>query len=88
LTESVAALVSEGFVELAEIAVGGTKISSPAASRSFTRGGRLERIERQATERVERLKHEVAFDPAAASRRPAGGATTRGAGGRGEGGPN
>lgn len=69
LTESVTALVSEGLVELDEIAVDGTKIRSPAASRSFTRGGRLERIERQAAERVERLKREVASDPAAATRR-------------------
>jgi len=69
LTESVTALVSEGLVELDEIAVDGTKIRSPAAARSFTRGGRLERIERQAAERVERLKQEVASDPAAASRR-------------------
>ena len=69
LTESVTALVSEGLVALDEIAVDGTKIRSPAASRSFTRGGRLERIERQAAERIERLKREVACDPAAASRR-------------------
>ncbi len=69
LTESVTALVSEGLVELDEIAVDGTKIRSPAASRSFTRGGRLERIERQVAERVERLKQEVACDPAAATRR-------------------
>jgi transposase len=69
LTESVTALVSEGLVALDEIAVDGTKLRSPAASRSFTRGGRLERIERQAAERVERLKQEVASDPAAATRR-------------------
>jgi transposase len=69
LTESVTALVSEGLVELDEIAVDGTKVRSPAASRSFTRGGRLERIERQAAERVERLRREVASDPAAATQR-------------------
>lgn len=69
LTESVTALVSEGLVVLDEIAVDGTKLRSPASSRSFTRGGRLERIERQVAERVERLKVEVAVDPAAVSRR-------------------
>jgi transposase len=69
LTESVTALVSEGLVELDEIAVDGTKVRSPASGRSFTRGGRLERIERQAAERVARLKAEVASDPAAVSRR-------------------
>jgi transposase len=69
LSQSVAALVSEGLVALDEIAVDGTKIRSPASARSFTRGGRLERIERQAVERVARLKAEVAADPAAVSRR-------------------
>jgi len=69
LTESVTALVSEGLVGLDEIAVDGTKVRAPAASRSFTRGGRLERIERQAAERVARLKAAVAVDPAASSRR-------------------
>jgi transposase len=69
LTESVTALVSEGLVELDEIAVDGTKLRSPASARSFTRGGRLERIERQAAERVERLKRELECDPAATTRR-------------------
>jgi hypothetical protein len=69
LTESVTALVSEGLVVLDEIAVDGTKPRSPASARSFTRGGRLERIERQAAERVERLKREVASDPATNTRR-------------------
>jgi transposase len=69
LSESVAALVAEGLVVLDEIAVDGTKIRSPASAGSFTRGGRLERIERQAAERVTRLKAEVAADPVAASRR-------------------
>ena len=69
LTESVTALVSEGLVALDEIAVDGTKIRSPAAARSFTRGGRLERIERQVAARVERLKRELASEPAASSRR-------------------
>ena len=69
LTESVTALVSEGLVVLDEIAVDGTKLRSPASARSFTRGGRLERIERQAAERVERLKRQVASDPATNTRR-------------------
>jgi len=38
LTESVTALVSAGLVGLDEIAVDGTKVRSPAAARSFTRG--------------------------------------------------
>jgi transposase len=52
LTESVTALVSEGLIELDEIAVDGTKVRSPASARSFTRGGRLERIERQAAHQL------------------------------------
>lgn len=51
LTESVTALVSEKLVTLDEIAVDGTKVRAPAGARSFTRGGRLARIERQAAER-------------------------------------
>src|SRR3984885_1626181 len=69
LSESVTALVSQGLAELDEIAVDGTKVRSPAAAGSFTRGGRLARIERQAAERVARLKADVASDPAGASRR-------------------
>jgi hypothetical protein len=69
LTESVTALVSEGLVVLDEIAVDGTKLRSPASSRSFTRGGRLERIERRAAERVAQLKQEIASNPAAVTRR-------------------
>ena len=69
LTESVTALVLEGLVVLDEIAVDGTKLRSPASSRSFTRGGRLERIERQAAERVANRRQEIASDPAAVTRR-------------------
>ncbi len=53
LTESVTALVSEGLAKLDEIAVDGTKLRSPASSRSFTR--RAAGADRVA-ERVERLR--------------------------------
>src|SRR5665213_4300719 len=64
LTESVTALVSEGLVSLDELAVDRTKslprrragVRSPASAGSFTRGGRLARLERQAAERGARLK--------------------------------
>jgi transposase len=69
LVESVTALVAEGLVTLDELAVDGTKVRASASKGSFTRGGRLERIERQASERIERLKSELAGDPAAGSRR-------------------
>lgn len=69
LTESVTALVSEGIVELTEIAIDGTKVRAPASSRSFTRGGRLERIEQAARQRIEALKQEVESDPAGGQKR-------------------
>jgi transposase len=69
LIESVTALVSEKLVTLEEIAVDGTKLRASAGGGSFTRGGRLERIERQAAERVERLRQELTSDPAAGARR-------------------
>ena len=69
LTESVTALVDAGLVSLDELAIDGTKIRSPVSKRSFTRGGRLERIERAAAERVAKLKDEVESDPAAGKRR-------------------
>ena len=69
LSESVAALVSEGIVDLNEIAIDGTKVRAPVSSRSYTRGGRLERIEQAARERIEALKREVDGDPTAGARR-------------------
>ncbi len=69
LTESVTALVSEGIVDLREIAIDGTKVRAPVSSRLFTRGGRLERIEHAARERIEALRHEVESDPAAGQKR-------------------
>jgi len=69
LTESVTALVSEGIVNLREIAIDGTKVRAPASSRSFTRGGRLERIEQAARHRIETLKQEVESDPAGGQKR-------------------
>jgi transposase len=69
LTESVTALVSEGLASLDEMAVDGTKVRSPAGSGSFTRGGRLERLEREAAERIARLKAQVQADPASSRRR-------------------
>jgi transposase len=69
LTESVTALVTAGLVSLDEIAVDGTKLRSPASAKSFTRGGRLERIERAAAARVARLREELSSDPAASTKR-------------------
>jgi hypothetical protein len=69
LTESVTALVAEGLASLEEIAVDGTKLRAPVSAGSYTRGGRLARIEQAAAERVLRLKRELADEPAASSRR-------------------
>jgi transposase len=69
LTQSVTSLVAANLISLDEVAVDGTKIRSPASARSFTRGGRLERIEREAAARVARLREELESDPAASTRR-------------------
>lgn len=69
LTQSVTSLVAAKLVSLDEVAVDGTKIRSPASARSFTRGGRLKRIEREAAARVARLREELESDPAASTRR-------------------
>ena len=69
LSESVTALVSEGLVTLEEIAVDGTKVRSPAGAGSFTRGGRLERLEQAAKARIAALRQELESDPAASSKR-------------------
>jgi transposase len=69
LVESVTALMAAGLVTLDELTVDGTKVRASASVSSFSRGGRLERIERQAAERVARLKQELDSDPAASSRR-------------------
>ncbi len=69
LTQSVTVLVDAGMVSLDELAIDGTKIRASASKRSFTRGGRLERIESAAAARVAHLREEVETDPAASTRR-------------------
>jgi hypothetical protein len=69
LTQSVASLVRAKVVRLDEIAVDGTKVRAPASAKSFTGGGRLDRLEAAARARIEALKAEVEADPGAVSRR-------------------
>jgi hypothetical protein len=69
LVESVTALVDGGIVDLKEIAIDGTKVRAPVSRRSFTRGGRLVRIEQAARDRIEALKREVESDPAVGQER-------------------
>lgn len=69
LTESVTALVSEGLVSLAEVAVDGTKVRASASRSSFKSAARLAEIEAAVEARLAALKAEIASDPEASSRR-------------------
>ena len=69
LTESVTALIAEGMVSLAEIAVDGTKVRANASRDSFKSGGKLERIGAAVEQRLAALKAEIETDPEASSRR-------------------
>jgi len=69
LCESVTALVDEGLVSLAEIAVDGTKVRASASKSSFKTGTKLMQIEEQVEARLAALKAEVEGDPQAGSRR-------------------
>lgn len=69
LNESVTALVAEGLVDFNEVLADGTKIAASAGKGSFAGENRIAKIERQAWERIARLKREIEADPAASSRR-------------------
>jgi transposase len=69
LTESVTALIAEGLVSLAEIAVDGTKVRADAGRGSFKSGSTLERIGAAVEQRLAMLKAEVESDQEASSRR-------------------
>jgi len=69
LTESVTALIAEGVVSLAEIAVDGTKVRANASRESFKSGRKLDRIEAAVEQRLAALKAETESDPEASSRR-------------------
>jgi transposase len=69
LTQSVTALIGEGLVSLAEIAVDGTKIRASASRKSFRTGEKLIKIEAAVAERLAALKQELSSDPGASSRR-------------------
>jgi transposase len=69
LTESVTALIAEGVVSLAEIAVDGTKVRANASRESFKSGSKLDRIEAAVGQRLAALKAETESDPEASSRR-------------------
>jgi transposase len=69
LTQSVTALIGEGLVSLAEIAVDGTKVRASASKKSFKKAGKLLDIEAAVGQRLAALKAELASDPAASTRR-------------------
>jgi transposase len=69
LTQSVTALIGEGLVTLAEIAVDGTKVRASASKKSFKTGEKLLQVEAAVAERLAALKQELASDPGASNRR-------------------
>lgn len=69
LSESVTALIAEGVVSLAEVAVDGTKVRANASRASFKAGSTLEQIEAAVERRLAALKAEIERDPEASSRR-------------------
>jgi len=69
LTESAAALMAEGLVELKRVAQDGMRVRASAGAASFHREGTLERCRREAREQVEALRAELDGDAAGASRR-------------------
>jgi transposase len=69
LTESVTALIAEGVVSLAEIALDGTKVRANASRESFKTGTKLARVEAAVEQRLATLKAEIASNPEASSRR-------------------
>lgn len=69
LTESVTALVAEGVVSLAEIAVDGTKVRASASRDSFKTGAKLAQVEAAVEQRLAALKAEIETEPQASSRR-------------------
>ena len=69
LSESVTALICEGLVSLAEIAVDGTKVRASASKKSFKRAAKLQQVEAAVEQRIAALKAEIERDPEASSRR-------------------
>jgi transposase len=69
LSESVTALIAEGVVSLAEIALDGTKVRANASRASFKTASKLARIGAAVEQRLAALKAEIASDPEACSRR-------------------
>jgi len=69
LTESVAALLAEGLVELRRVAQDGMRVRASAGAASFRREPTLEACYEQAHQQVQALKEEMAQGRGASSRR-------------------
>ena len=69
LTQSVTALIAEGLISLAAIAVDGTKVRANASRKSFRTGEKLIKIEAAVGERLAALKQELSSDRGASTRR-------------------
>jgi transposase len=72
LTKSVAALMTEGLVELNRVAQDGMRVRASAGAASFRRRPTLEESLAEAQQQVEALRQEVEEDPAATDRRQKG----------------
>jgi transposase len=71
LVDSFAALLSTGVASLERVAQDGVRVRAAAGAASFRRRASLQACHRRAKAEVERLRRELAADPAAASRRQA-----------------
>jgi len=69
LTQSVAALMTAGIVDLQRVAQDGMRVRASAGAASFRRGATLRECMREAEEQVEALRKELDDDPSATSRR-------------------
>ena len=69
LTQTVAALLSEGLVEMHRVAQDGMKVRASAGGASFRRRDRLEAFKKIAREQIERLAQEIEDNSGAASKR-------------------
>src|SRR5437879_2221107 len=69
LSESVTALIAEGVVSLAEVAVDGTKVRANASRDSFKTSSKLARIGAAVERRLAGLRAEIESDPEASLRR-------------------
>ncbi len=69
LTQSAAALLNEGLVEMQSVAQDGMKVRASAGGSSFRKRERLEKLQRIVREQVETLAREIEDDGGAASKR-------------------